>query len=227
MRNMMLAGAAVLALCSMPAALVAQDAAGTGGDMAMQPETSTPSTDQNGPPSTDSSQTAQPGTAQQAPAPADKPMLSPNQQAIHDAWPAARQADYEAWPNEYKVYFWTLTPERQEGYWALTADQRGQISKMSPAQQELAWNSVLQQLKGQAPPPMSQANPAGEGAPAAGAPDPQVASQDVSPAMPADESYQGGPYKGAMTAPPAAAMNKDYPVCTKKIQDSCRNRGGV
>jgi hypothetical protein len=30
----------------------------------------------------------------------------------------------------------------------------------------------------------------------------------------------------ANTAPPPDAMNKTYPVCTRKIQDECRNRGG-
>jgi hypothetical protein len=44
--------------------------------------------------------------------------------------------------------------------------------------------------------------------------------------MPADESYQGGPYKGALTPPPADAMAKDYPVCGKTVTDGCRNRDG-
>lgn len=57
-------------------------------------------------------------------------------------------------------------------------------------------------------------------------PDPQAAAQAVPPAMPADASYQGGPYKGALTPPPETAMNKTYPVCTSKLQDSCRNHGG-
>ncbi|MEL0209637.1 MAG: hypothetical protein VW891_03460, partial [Novosphingobium sp.] len=32
---------------------------------------------------------------------------------------------------------------------------------------------------------------------------------------------------GNMTPPPAEAMNKKYPVCSKTVTDSCRNRGGV
>ena len=55
---------------------------------------------------------------------------------------------------------------------------------------------------------------------------PATAAQPVPPAMRADPSYQAGPYKGALTAPPAEALNKVYPVCTSKIQDSCRNPGG-
>jgi hypothetical protein len=44
--------------------------------------------------------------------------------------------------------------------------------------------------------------------------------------MPADPGYQAGPYKGAMTAPPAEAANKTYPVCSRTVQDGCRNPGG-
>ncbi|AZI34805.1 hypothetical protein NT2_02_04090 [Caenibius tardaugens NBRC 16725] len=71
-----------------------------------------------------------------------------------------------------------------------------------------------------------QANPQGTGAPTEGVPDPATAQDPVPPAMPADPGYHAGPYKGALTPPPAEAMSKDYPVCTKKVQDSCRNRGG-
>ena len=56
---------------------------------------------------------------------------------------------------------------------------------------------------------------------------PATADTPVAPAAPADPSYQAGPYKGALTAPPADAMNKTYPVCTRKLQDNCRNRGGI
>lgn len=57
-------------------------------------------------------------------------------------------------------------------------------------------------------------------------PDPATADTPVPPAMPADPSYQANPYKGAMTAPPAEAMNKTYPLCSRTVQDNCRNRGG-
>ena len=70
-------------------------------------------------------------------------------------------------------------------------------------------------------------NPRGEGPTSAVPPNPATADSSVAPAMPADPSYNAGPYKGALTAPPAEAMNKTYPVCTRKIQDSCRNPGGV
>lgn len=200
MRKLLLNGAAVFALAAAPTAVFAQ------GSMA-----------------TDTSGAAMPSQAT-----AEAPVLTAEQQAIYDAWAADLQSDYDAWPNEYKVYYWTLTPQQQKGYWALTPDQRGRIYDMTPEQRKLAWQSVVQQLAGQTPTtPPGQANPPGKGMPTKGVPAPQTASQDVPPAMPADESYQGGPYKGALTPPPASAMNKDYPVCSKDIQDSCRNPGSI
>lgn len=71
---------------------------------------------------------------------------------------------------------------------------------------------------GSPPPPEApaaeqvQADP-GDGTPTMTPPDPATADTRVPPAMPADPSYQAGPYKGAMTAPPAEAMNKTYPLC--------------
>lgn len=132
-----------------------------------------------------------------------------------------------SWPPELRTYYWTLPTDRQKGYWALSDDQRGMVYKMTPEQREKAWAAVAAQMAGQTPAtPAGQANPPGMGTPTTGAPDPQVAAQPVPPAMPADLSYQGGPYKGALTPPPVTAMNKTYPVCTSKLQDSCRNRGG-
>lgn len=219
MRKMMLASAAALAMCSIPAALTAQETVDPG------METDVPAT---------GAETAAPGTPPPAGASAtdmaqtDKPAMTPEQQTAYDAWTPERRTDYDSWPAEHQVYYWTLAPDRQEGYWALTADQRGQIYQMTPQQQELAWQSVVQQLNGQKPAtPMGQANPPGTGMPTTGVPDPQMAAQSARPAMPADESYQGGPYKGALTPPPATAMNKEYPVCSKTVKDNCRNPGGV
>jgi hypothetical protein len=45
--------------------------------------------------------------------------------------------------------------------------------------------------------------------------------------MPADPGYRAGPYKGALTPPPAGAFNKVYPVCSRTIRDSCINPGAV
>jgi len=152
--------------------------------------------------------------------------LTVQQQTVFATWPSERRDQYEAWPVDYRTYYWTLTPVQQEGYWALTADQRGQIYKMTPQQRTAAWIAIQQQRAGRLPStPAGQANPPGRGMPTAGVPDPRTANQAAQPAMPADESYQGGPYKGALTPPPAAAMDKSYPVCSKTVTDGCRNRG--
>ncbi|WP_310531074.1 hypothetical protein [Novosphingobium sp.] len=138
-----------------------------------------------------------------------------------------QRLSFVSWPVEYRTYYLSLPAERQKGYWALSDSQRGMVYKMSPEQQEKAWAAVAAQMAGQTPAtPADQANPPGMGTPTTGVPDPQAAAQAVPPAMPADASYQGGPYKGALTPPPETAMNKTYPVCTSKLQDSCRNRGG-
>lgn len=70
-----------------------------------------------------------------------------------------------------------------------------------------------------------QANPRGAGVSTVTPPNPQAAADPVAPAVPNDPTYIAGPYKGALTAPPAEAMNKVYPVCTRTRQDSCRNPG--
>ncbi len=77
-----------------------------------------------------------------------------------------------------------------------------------------------------APEVQTQANPPGEGMPTATPPNPTTASEPVAPAQPADPNYNAGPYKGAATAPPPEAANKTYPVCSRTVTDSCRNRGG-
>jgi hypothetical protein len=77
-----------------------------------------------------------------------------------------------------------------------------------------------------APVVQTQANPPGEGVPTATPPNPATASEAVPPAQPRDPSYQAGPYKGALTSPPAEAMGKDYPICSRTVTDGCRNRGG-
>ena len=152
--------------------------------------------------------------------------MTSEQQAAYDAWPPDRQTAYVAWSPEYQTYFWTLTPAQQRGYWALTDEQRHQVYEMTPEQRAKAWASIEQQLAGATPAtPAGQANPPGKGVPTTGVPAPQNASQAARPAMPADPSYQGGPYKGALTPPPASAMNKEYPVCTAKMQDNCQNPG--
>lgn len=150
--------------------------------------------------------------------------LSADQQAIYDGWDADKQSLYATWEPDFQEYYWTLPDDRQSGYWVLTPDQRMQIYQMSPEQRELAWQAIAAQLAGMTPAtPATQANPPGEGMPTNTVPVQDSAEEAVPPAMPADESYEGGPYKGALTPPPI--INKEYPVCTKTLKDSCRNPG--
>lgn len=223
MRKTLLIGAAAFALTAAPAVLFAQDAPnppqGTAAPVPAPDGTTTVTTTE-----TTTASTPQAAKGTEA---GKKMVMSTQQKTTFATWPAQRQTDFQGWTGEDQTYYWTLTPEQQEGFWALTPDQRGQIYKMTPEQRALAWQSIAQQLKGQTPStPAGQANPPGQGIPTAGVPNPQTANQATQPAMPADPSYQGGPYKGANTPPPADAMNKDYPVCSKTVTDNCKNRGG-
>jgi len=87
--------------------------------------------------------------------------------------------------------------------------------------------ALAQPADAPAQPPVveTQANPPGEGVPTATPPNPATAADPVAPAEPADPDYHAGPYKGALTAPPAEALNKTYPVCSRTVQDNCQNRG--
>jgi hypothetical protein len=164
------------------------------------------------------------------------PAMSSTQKASYEAWPADKKAAYSKWPAEYQAYFWSLSASQQTGWFALSDAQRKQVYDMPPASRAAAWVSIEQQLAGAMPPSNSdaaaapeqvQANPVGSTQATDPAPDPATADSPVAPSMPADPSYNAGPYKGAMTAPPADAMNKTYPVCSRTVQDSCRNRGGI
>lgn len=156
------------------------------------------------------------------------PVLTASQQTDFDSWSPEQRTAYGTWPAAYQAYYWTLAPAQMTGWWRLSAEQRAQIMAMTPEQQAAAWTSVEAQLTGQpAPAAVVQANPVGSSQmPTATPPDPAAAADPVPPARPADPSYQAGPYKGALTPPPPTAMNKTYPVCTRKLQDSCRNPGG-
>ncbi|MEW9856283.1 hypothetical protein [Novosphingobium sp. M1R2S20] len=239
MRKFLSCGAVALALATLPSNAIAQGAASSGG---MQPpENSTSPMPRPAP--------FPPGTTTPAPAPdgtttvtttetmemptsssswnsgdARSTTMTVQQRTVYDTWPSDRRSGYDTLPIDQQTYFWTLTPEQQEGFWALTPDQRGRLYQMSPEQRALAWRSIVHQLQGRTPSvPAGQANPPGMGVPTTGVPNPQTANQAARPAMPADESYEGGPYKGALTPPPADAMDKEYPVCSRTVQDSCRN----
>lgn len=134
----------------------------------------------------------------------------PSEMSQMDTWPAEQKAKYQAWPADYKEYFWTLDADQQKGWWALTDEQKSQVFAMAPDERAKVWPTIVGQVTGQrtasaAPMP---ANPAGTPSTSSG--------MDSQPAA-----------DGAMATPPATAMNKTYPVCSKTVTDSCRNRGGV
>ncbi|HWU03659.1 MAG TPA: hypothetical protein VN222_13045 [Novosphingobium sp.] len=72
-------------------------------------------------------------------------------------------------------------------------------------------------------PQVITANPRGSDAPAVLAPDPATANSPVAPSLPADPAYHGQPYMGALSAPPADALGKTYPLCHGAVQDECVN----
>jgi hypothetical protein len=158
--------------------------------------------------------------------------LSSAQQMDYNSWSTAQRAAYDAWPSDTQAYYWTLSLNQMHGWWKLTDVQRSQIMAMTPVQRASSWVSIEAQLAGQAAaaapmPAVVQPNPVGSSEmPSATPPNPVSANMPVPPAMPADSTYHAGPYKGALSPPPPEAMNKVYPVCTKILRDSCRNRGG-
>ena len=158
--------------------------------------------------------------------------LTAEQATAWQAWSEDQRRSYDTWPVDYRTYYWTLTPPRQSGWWLLTDEQRARIYAMAEADRAAALDRVQAEMSARATMPPSapavvqtQANPTGAGVPSATPPNPATAADPVPPAQPADPTYQAGPYKGALTPPPAEAMNKTYPVCTKAVQDNCQNRG--
>lgn len=157
-------------------------------------------------------------TAQEAGASANTTVtytLTPEQVVVYDAWPPERQAIYVAWPATYQEYYWTLVPVQQDAYWLLTDAQRNQIYVMTPAQREIAWQSISRQLAGA--PTANDANAAV----------PPVTETTVATRVTPDGQAQDVITTTSSNAvpPPAQALNKDYPVCTAKVQDNCQNAG--
>ena len=155
--------------------------------------------------------------------------LTSAQKMDYETLAADQRTSFDTWPADYQAYFWTLTPNQMHGWWKLTPVQRAQIMAMTADQRVGSWTSIEAQLAGQLAAPVLpvSANPVGSAdLPTDTPPNPASAAMPVPPAMPADPAYQATPYKGALTAPPVEALNKVYPLCTKTVRDSCRNRGG-
>ena len=171
----------------------------------------------------------------------------PERKSAYDAWPVEYKAYFWSLNDSQKTGWWALTDAQRKQVYDLPPAQRAQAWTSIEAQIAGAGATTGSATPATGTPapmtgamatsdPMAesaagpmeqvQANPVGAGTPTATPPNPETAASAVPPAMPADPGYNAGPYKGAMTEPPAAAMNKTYPVCTRKIQDACRNPGG-
>jgi hypothetical protein len=167
--------------------------------------------------------------------PTNREMTS-QQKSSYETWPADKKAAYDTWAAEYQAYFWSLSPSQQTGWFALTDEQRKQVYEMPPASRAAAWASIEQQLAGTAdsaaPPsaatgmmPAPEAGAAPMDSDAAAMPDAAAPMASQPGAM--GSSSAGATADPAVSAPPAEAMNKTYPKCSRTVQDSCRNPGGV
>lgn len=146
----------------------------------------------------------------------------PEEQSQMDTWPAEQKSKYAAWPAGQQEYFWTLDEEQQKGWWALTSEQKGQVLAMTPDQRTQIWPSIVAQVNGQSASaaPAAPANPA---QPNAG---PKTAGMAENQ-MPENTAQPGTNGMMADAGSSATASPKDYPVCSKTVKDSCRNRSGV
>lgn len=157
--------------------------------------------------------------------------VSAEQAGMIAGWPAERQTIYRAWDPAWQEYFWSLTASQQNGWWALTDEQRVQVLAMTPEQRAQAWTSIEAQLAG--PPPRATPAMPAKPSPRAGGMGGMRGADGMGPGHMARGAMGmgAGPTarmrgRDAVPPPPADAMNKTYPVCTKDLQDNCRNRSG-
>lgn len=134
--------------------------------------------------------------------------MTTDQKTQYDGWAAGEKTKYDAWPSAQQEYFWSLDADQQKGWWALNETQRGQVLAMTPDQRAQVWPSIVAQVKGRA---------TASAAPAA-------AAKPTAAAEPAPQATAPG---GAGEAYASADTGKTYPVCSRTITDSCRNRNGV
>lgn len=136
-------------------------------------------------------------------------VLTDDQQAIYDAWPADRQTAYTGWPNDYKTYYWTLTEPQQNGWWVLTDDQRARLYAMAPEARVTAWSSIERQMASM---PSANASATAQAATTAAAAN-AVAGRE--PRMVSGAVTQ--------TTPAATRAGGEYPLCSATVTDSCIN----
>jgi opacity protein-like surface antigen len=136
-------------------------------------------------------------------------VLTTEQQAMYDAWPADRRATYDAWPIEARRYYWTLNPNQTEGWWMLSDEQRVRIVGMTPEQRTAAWASIAAQMNSRA---SSEASTTG-----------QMASSGTMTGGAMQFVRREMVQPVADSTDTAAAQSGDLPVCTKNQQDNCIN----
>lgn len=140
--------------------------------------------------------------------------MTAEQQSAYDTWPADQRVGFDSWPVDYRTYYWTLSPIQQTGYWRLTNEQRATIAGLSPDQRLAIWASIEAQMAG-APAPTS-ATVMGSGDTMTTA-----VTQPGSETLPQVTTVTTS--SGNYAPPPATAMNKTYPLCSRTVQDSCIN----
>ncbi len=164
-------------------------------------------------------------------APAGPFSMTTEQKGQYDGWPADLKAKYDAWPSAQQEYFWSLNADQQKGWWAMNDTQRGQVYAMTPDQRAQIWPSIVAQVQGRASASAS-ASATGSTPPAPTA-DPSSAMASNSAAAPAPmQGSDSGMSGTAMANNGQYASNTDatpkkYPVCSRTVTDSCRNRNGV
>jgi hypothetical protein len=151
--------------------------------------------------------------------PADK-------KASYDKWPVEYQAYFWSLSASQQTGWFALTDAQRKQVYDMPPASRAQA--WVSIEQQLAGGpppsasaappsaSTMPSPEAAAAPPATddpasapaqvQANPVGSAQAADPSPDPATANSSVAPSMPADPGYNAGPYKGALTAPPADAQ---------------------
>ncbi|MBH9537831.1 hypothetical protein [Novosphingopyxis sp. YJ-S2-01] len=146
------------------------------------------------------------------------PTMNPQQQAIYNGLTAEQKASFDSWDLQQKGL-----------YFALNAEQRSQLWALPQAQRDQAWMQIRKAAGLPATPPAQSAT----GATAStrgttGAMAGQGNNMNSSMRKPAGSMGSGTnreAMSGAAAKPPASAMNKDYPTCSRTVTDNCVNPG--
>ena len=134
------------------------------------------------------------------------PTMTPQQMTIYNGLTADQKVQFDGWDLQQKGL-----------YFALSAEQRSQLWALPMAQRQQAWMQIRKAAGLPATPAMNNSGGA-------------MAQDNMATGAMAKDSMATGTQKmansGARTAPPAAAMNKDYPKCSRTVTDNCMNPGG-